>query len=828
MVKNQLFSPVTRNTMATPTARAVVKIDDKESPFTFKQWLYRSHSIKKGFEYEEYNNYLARWNKLKTSQSTIAEKIKADYITFIKSLSLFFDEDMRRKFNNEFELDNLLNLEQIIPYCAEKLRDIMVYYQNKREAIKRAKLKYNLVGTETAVERLLHDYILRAFTKHGKYIKINDHKLYDAIPDLYTVNNSLEIKIDELYDDTAYMDKNPEKEADFYYEKPTDEAAAFYLENGYDYEKGEVDWLLGNGFIGVVGENPIAEVADSSLSEIELLLKQIHEAIDYKKETADLPISSFVDYDKSNTIEYYQKALTKKYLGEDQYVLSGGYYVDKFLDLSYDLDPGNNWISFPSGEGDFERVSTKIRPIYLSACSLLDNEEAVGASSYYDADKIFLTYGNTVEGAWLKDISKDFTPATMICNIYANKPYQFRFPYCDYGVSGEGIEWSGPGIDNTDMTLYTLPKEDRDAILSAYWSKQAEYNIRPVELNHTTLIDCGANADTYFTKADKITVREGTEIHDSNPNGVYTGEKKEAFLYKVLSSDVPVRTGRNYIQWPYQNKTVDGPLNLPKGGCKEVCISGEDWRKIAGSRAGYDLFDSDIIYKLDAPDGNPIECAFLKGVPFTDLSAAGAYDNTGAYDDWNPTTWTAAATGCFQVGRYTKCLANSFVTFIWLDEDTPMDDVVFHIEHQPDCPYLAEKKYSLFENDPDTNKEEDTGITFKEWHKCTCGAIKYSPFGHPGQKFDDFNGFADCCFVDNTYPLPFDKNTWFGDDLNKDGENKNYLNSEDFGWYLKKCSGAMFYIGNGENWPALHTEEYDFNDDLLTTAAAVFLKLAET
>ena len=52
--------------------------------------------------------------------------------------------------------------------------------------------------------------------------------------------------------------------------------------------------------------------------------------------------------------------------------------------------------------------------------------------------------------------------------------------------------------------------------------------------------------------------------------------------------------------------------------------------------------------------------------------------------------------------------------------------------------------------------------------------------------------------------------------------------SEDFGWYLKKCSGAMFYIGNGENWPALHTEEYDFNDDLLATAAAVFLKLAET
>ena len=51
--------------------------------------------------------------------------------------------------------------------------------------------------------------------------------------------------------------------------------------------------------------------------------------------------------------------------------------------------------------------------------------------------------------------------------------------------------------------------------------------------------------------------------------------------------------------------------------------------------------------------------------------------------------------------------------------------------------------------------------------------------------------------------------------------------SEDFGYYLKECDGAMFYIGSGEDWPALHTKEYDFNDNLLETAAAVFFKLAE-
>lgn len=51
--------------------------------------------------------------------------------------------------------------------------------------------------------------------------------------------------------------------------------------------------------------------------------------------------------------------------------------------------------------------------------------------------------------------------------------------------------------------------------------------------------------------------------------------------------------------------------------------------------------------------------------------------------------------------------------------------------------------------------------------------------------------------------------------------------SEDFGWYLKKCPGAVFYVGSGADWPALHTKEYDFNDRILETAVDLFLELAK-
>ena len=50
--------------------------------------------------------------------------------------------------------------------------------------------------------------------------------------------------------------------------------------------------------------------------------------------------------------------------------------------------------------------------------------------------------------------------------------------------------------------------------------------------------------------------------------------------------------------------------------------------------------------------------------------------------------------------------------------------------------------------------------------------------------------------------------------------------SEDFGWYLKECPGAIAYIGNGENHPALHTDTYDFNDRILETAVDLLVDLA--
>lgn len=49
--------------------------------------------------------------------------------------------------------------------------------------------------------------------------------------------------------------------------------------------------------------------------------------------------------------------------------------------------------------------------------------------------------------------------------------------------------------------------------------------------------------------------------------------------------------------------------------------------------------------------------------------------------------------------------------------------------------------------------------------------------------------------------------------------------SEDFGYYLKHCRGAFFGIGAGETCQPLHTENYEYPDELLEPTIQVFKQL---
>lgn len=51
--------------------------------------------------------------------------------------------------------------------------------------------------------------------------------------------------------------------------------------------------------------------------------------------------------------------------------------------------------------------------------------------------------------------------------------------------------------------------------------------------------------------------------------------------------------------------------------------------------------------------------------------------------------------------------------------------------------------------------------------------------------------------------------------------------SEDFGFYTQSIKGCFFGIGDGEDYPALHTQDYDFPDDILEVAVAVLANIVK-
>ncbi|MGH7004915.1 MAG: M20/M25/M40 family metallo-hydrolase, partial [Alphaproteobacteria bacterium] len=51
--------------------------------------------------------------------------------------------------------------------------------------------------------------------------------------------------------------------------------------------------------------------------------------------------------------------------------------------------------------------------------------------------------------------------------------------------------------------------------------------------------------------------------------------------------------------------------------------------------------------------------------------------------------------------------------------------------------------------------------------------------------------------------------------------------SEDFAFMLQARPGSYLFVGNGDSAP-LHSDEYDFNDQIIAPAARYWVRLTET
>lgn len=727
-------------------------------PLSFKDWLNQHTSIQSGNEYREYNIYLRKWYALKDENKKVqAESIRNDYVNFLKELSLVFRDDPDFKYIADIDFDDNLDIEYAIPYFTKKIKEICFYIIGKRESSKNAKLKYNMAGATQALEKLFYQYLLQAFTQRNSLILVPEFSGVELLPALSSVSNSFHIYVEELNDDGSYFDKDPMV---INYQ---DMNLASYFKN-VEYDSSDYEWIFNSGTMPLCSDNPFFWTLEQTLQE-------------YGVDDINLVPFSAVDLsDQLNPTpnEVNLSLLSKKYVGNNFYLLTGGYYELKTDLFNFDFSPQNNWFYWPSGEAFFETYDTPTYdPLELNESSLIESG-ATYSSDYRQADKIFVQKNREILGAWLRYYRNFLDTRMMSCALPAGQEFKFKFPYCDYGIVGDGSAWTGRGISNIDTLYNTLDDESKKIVDRIYWNyTTSTERICAMGINETELVYNGAYPSIYYNSADKISKRTATgsnKVNDSNPDGVYKDGFEYAWLYKFLKTDLPIKVGQTTHQWPIQRvEDIDDELlNVDRNFCAPTPLSAINIDTFLGARAGYILSDSDIIYKLNANGGYPIECAFLRGEEIAQSLPNGLV--TGSTD----TTYVSSVTGIMQIGLTVKCKPDMPETFIWQDDDIELNQInIKYRPHQDDCPYaLHTDKVSIFE-------QKDAGeFEFNyPWKDCECKSVMYSPIGHPGSNYDDFSGMADIILLDTQDPNPFSLNEWRGDD------GFDYRSSSDFAWY---------------------------------------------
>jgi hypothetical protein len=155
-----------------------------------------------------YNHYINSWNTTHNSINSVnANVITERYRDFLKEISISYTTLEEKEFLSKINFDDPYDLDVVMGFYGDKIKELISYYNSKRNDVKFNIVRNKLIGTNFGTEKTLTELTL-------SYLKsINDSRMlfdYDGI------TQNLDIKIGELYDTSPnYYDQFPnEKEYD--------------------------------------------------------------------------------------------------------------------------------------------------------------------------------------------------------------------------------------------------------------------------------------------------------------------------------------------------------------------------------------------------------------------------------------------------------------------------------------------------------------------------------------------------------------------------------------------------------------------------------------
>jgi hypothetical protein len=471
-------------------------------PQTFLKWLENQQTVFKDLDInlKLYQEYLNNWSKNKNN-ATLKDNnfVTALYVDLIKELSINFTSEEEKRFIANFDYTKKDNLDIIIPFFIKKLKNVCLFFSQKREELKEKIYTVPLKGTNMSVSKLVKN-ILISNIDSGFSQKIIEGKT--TIPSQSAVNLFLDVKVEELYDVKNYFDNDK------------DNANSNTIDLNSD-----IFLNFKNSIISAIDQYP--NYADSLINNLsvklalsggELQLLKNKDFINYIKNDKedDLKLNlfkklapkytscSFYYLSTGNTISQkisgvlfdpynFKKEVTQNLLNKNN--ISYAYSQDlNELYTTYEL--GKFFI--PSKLGVLKFNSYKKTPFI--------NESALSPNSVYvfpdpnvieDKDNI-ISY--KLDVSWNKIGRQD---GFRFGDIITDNQYQLFYPYSSYSQE-LNTQPTGLSIATDDIEFWSKDEKNEWLSKNNLWSNLDEVEKLPIESRTQTLLfDSGTTTNWY-------------------------------------------------------------------------------------------------------------------------------------------------------------------------------------------------------------------------------------------------------------------------------------------------------------------------------------------
>ena len=255
---------------------------------SYKDWA--ASIVSTSPEARSHDQYLKYLNSVYVvaSDTTAPTNYSDNYIQFTKNLQNLFEgsiENEKLKYLNYNDADEVRNA---IPALAVNLKKIAQSLAQTRKDPRSTAAQYSDIDSIRGLQSAVYTELCK------KYVA--DHNVAHA--DIYDALFEVSVDVKELYDDTAYYDKDPSMAPSGYYDVDANQIAYSKID---PIPSGLIDWVAKSGFNSVSPSNPeLIQIPDSQ------------------------NIADFIEFDLSgaNTAES-MVALTDAYMGESHFYVNG-------------------------------------------------------------------------------------------------------------------------------------------------------------------------------------------------------------------------------------------------------------------------------------------------------------------------------------------------------------------------------------------------------------------------------------------------------------------------------------------------------------------------